>query len=107
MDGQSPTPATQIRNLIYEDETGKLFGVLEIDGRFFIHSILYAPEKLSVIKHYKNILHALEDQLRSRGVEKYYTMADSENGFRFNKLMGFETNLEVWDDIYEVMVKEL
>jgi hypothetical protein len=106
-DGLSHTPETQIRNKLYEDDTGKLFGVLETDGRFFIHTQLYEPQKLSHIKHYKKILKGLEENLREHGLTKYYTMADSVSGFRFNELMGFKTNLEVWNDYLEVMVKEL
>jgi hypothetical protein len=34
-------------------------------------------------------------------------MADSLNGFRFNKMLGFEPAYEVWNDELEIMVKEL
>lgn len=98
---------TPVRNLIYFDGSGALWGEIEVDGRFFIHSIMNEPEKLSTIKHYKKILAELEDQLRSRGLTEYYTMADSATGFRYNEILGFKTNLEVWNDEFEVMVKEL
>lgn len=98
---------TQIRKKIYQDETGELYGVLEEDGRFFIHSTLYDPKKLSVLKHYIDILTALENELVSKGIHKYYTIADSHEGFNFCRAMGFDTNFEVWDNVYEVMVKEI
>ena len=104
--GPSPFPETQIRKVIYEDEYLRCHGVWETDGRFFIHNDLYEPQKPSHIKHYKKFLEALEEQLRSKGFDKYYTFADSPNGFRYNTMMGFRSNLEVWDDIYEVMVKD-
>lgn len=106
-DGPSPSPETSIRKTLYEDYSGKLIGVLETDGRFFIHTQLYEPDKLSTYKHYKKVLSDLEEALHARGLERYYTMADSVEGFNFNTHMGFKTNLEVWNDTYEVMVKEI
>lgn len=86
------------------DETGKLLGLIESDGRFFIHAYLYEPKK---IQHYLDILEALEESLRMRGFETYYTLADSPQTFRYNQLMGFESNFEVWDNLFEVMKKDL
>jgi hypothetical protein len=93
--------------MVYKDETGALYLVVEPDGRLFIHTELKAPGVPSVLKHYKQVLSDLEDGLRQRGITQYYTMADSVEGFRFNELMGFETNMEVWSDCLEIMVKEL
>ena len=94
--------------MLFCDPTiGILFGDVEVDGRFFIHSILVNPDRPSSVKRYRRVLDELEAQLRERGLDRYYTMADSESGFRFNQLVGFESNFEVWDDVYEVMVKEI
>ena len=98
---------TPIHNLLYFGPVGVLFGQIEVDGRFFIHSIINEPGKPSGVKGCREVLSALEDQLRLRGMTEYYTMADSPGGFRFNELMGFETNLEVWNDEFEIMVKRL
>lgn len=105
-DGPCLTPETQTRNVIVDNELGKLYGVLEIDGRFYIHTDFFQPDRAK-IKQYKETLNNLEDNLRDRGLKRYFTMADSVEGFRFNKLMGFNTIYEVWNDQYEVMVKEL
>lgn len=94
-------------NKIFSDETGELYGVVESDGRFFIHSNLYFPSQLSTVKHYEDILWVLEQELKSKGLTEYYTMADSVSGFRFNEHMGFRTVYEVWDNKYEVMKKDI
>lgn len=107
MDGRSPIQGTPIRNILYFDDTGTLYGDIEVDGRFFIHSILVDPYKVSNIKHYRDILAELETRLKEKGLTEYYTMAADANGFRFNELMGFKTAYEVWNDEFEVMVKEL
>lgn len=107
LDGRSPIVGTPRRNILYTGPEGLLIGELEVDGRFFIHGILLNPSKPSSIRAYRKILTEVEYQLRNRGFDRYYTMADSANGFRFNELMGFQTNLEVWNDTLEVMVKEL
>ena len=106
-DGRSPLVGTPHRNILYVGPEGILMGELEIDGRFFIHSMLNNPGTPSGIRGCKRVLHEVEEQLKLRGFERYYTMADSVSGFRFNELMGFRTNLEVWNDELEVMVKEL
>jgi hypothetical protein len=109
-DGQFRTPETQIRKVIYEDELCRVHGVFETDGRFFFHSELTSPEKPSSIKHFKEVLKGIEESLEARGFEAIYTMADSPEGYRYNELFGFKSNLEVWtigDDKFEVMVKGL
>lgn len=106
-DGPFLTPETQNRNLLYEDDTGRLFGVLDTDGRFYIHTELYQPGTPSVLKHYMGIMGLLENNLRERGVQQYYTMADSVSGFKFNEFMGFRTIYEVWNGVYEIMVKDI
>lgn len=98
---------TPIRKLIYQGPEGLLFGEIEVDGRFFIHSILHDPGSVSGFKACRRVIEALDEELRQLGLTEYYTMADSANGFKFNEKMGFRSNLEVWDDKYEVMVKEL
>jgi hypothetical protein len=92
---------------LYNGPEGTLFGEIEVDGRFFIHSLIFNPGTPSGVRGCRRILSELEEQLRARGFERYYTMADSPSGFRFNELMGFKTNLEVWNNELEVMVKEL
>lgn len=82
-------------------------GLVEVDNRFFIHAELHEPTKPSVIKHYLWVLSELEQALKDKGLDKYYTLADSVDTFNYNKLMGFRTNLEVWNDEYEVMVKDI
>lgn len=106
-DGQSPTVGTPIRNILYQGPEGLLIGVVEIDGRFFIHSVMLEPWKPSAVRTYREILAELEKGLRDRGFTQYFTMADSQSGFRYNEMLGFRTALEVWDDKYEVMVKDL
>lgn len=105
-DGPCRIPETQLRELLVDDWSGRLFGVLETDGRFYIHTQFFNPSKAH-FKHYKEILASLENMLRERGLTRYFTMAEDVKGFRFNKLMGFHTIYEVWNDQYEVMVKEL
>jgi hypothetical protein len=98
---------TPSRNILYRDDECVIIGEKEVDGRFFIHSILGDPSKPSSIRKYRNILDELGKQLKDRGYDSFYTMADSLNGFRFNKMLGFEPAYEVWNDELEIMVKEL
>ena len=106
-DGQSPSVETPIHKVIYEDEYGKCYGVLDYAGRFFVHNEFKDPSKVESIKHYKEVQAELEDQLRQRGLKRYFTMADSVENFKFCQMFGFQTALEVWEDKYEIMVKEL
>lgn len=105
-DGLSRIPETQIRKTIYKDDTTELIGVLDTDGRFYIHSILSNPNSTAQIRKNKDILANLEIELANRGINRYYTFADSPINFRYNEMMGFQTNLEVWDGAYEVMFKD-
>lgn len=106
-DGRSPIQATLTPNILYQGPEGQLYGVVEPDGRFFIHSVMLEPWKPSAVRTYREILAELEKGLRARGFTEYFTMADSQSGFRYNEMLGFRTFYEVWNDEYEVMVKDL
>jgi hypothetical protein len=88
---------------VYDGPEGRLHLVWD-NGRVFVHADINEPER---VHQYKEILSALESELINRGVRTYYTLADSPATFRYNSLFGFRSNLEVWDDVYEVMVKEI
>ena len=106
-DGQSPSAVTPTHKIIYEDEYGTCHGVLDYAGRFFVHNEFKDPSKIGDMRHYADVQAILEEQLRQHGLKRYFTMADSLENFRFCELFGFKTALEVWEDKYEIMVKEL
>jgi hypothetical protein len=106
LDGPSLLAAIQSRRIIYQDETGVLY-YSESPGRHWIGAVLEQPIHLSTIKHFKSIIAALSEELKSKGISELYTVVSSVRRFRFAELFGFETNLEVINNQYEVMRKEL
>lgn len=106
MDGQSLIRGTLHRNDVYVDDTGTL-GCFVVEDRVFAHVELNAEPTLENFKHWKNVLTEFELQLENRGISRYYAAVDSVEKFRWCEFLGMQSNLEVFGNKIEIMVKEL
>lgn len=92
---------------MYADETGEVSAFV-YDGRLFGHVELFVSEpSLSDFKRWKSILKDFDNVLRERGIERYYTLVDSLEKFRWCEFLGLETTYVTINDNIELMVKEL
>ncbi len=107
LDGPSLLQAIQSRNLIYEDETCKIWAwtlgdFIGIDTRIYD----YEDTKLSTYKHWKYLRSVLEEDLRAAGHKVYLTVVDDAVKFRWCEWWGFETAYVTLGEA-ELMIKEI
>jgi hypothetical protein len=107
LDGPSLSQAIQSRNLIYSDDTCKIWSwklgeFVGIDTRMYD----YEDTKFSTYKHWKNLKTVLEDDLRANKHSCYLSVVDSQTKFRWCEWWGFETTYIVLGEI-ELMIKVL
>jgi hypothetical protein len=76
-------------------------------GRLQMHCQYHVPIKPSILKWSKGILIQIELALQDKGVQEYWTVVDSVEGFRYCEFMGFHTTKETFLDKYEYMKKRL
>lgn len=75
--------------------------------RVFVDTQLNGPFTLSTYKHWLKVQESLEKTLKSKGITRYYALVDSYLKFRWCEFVGMRSNLEVFDDVIEVMVKDI
>jgi len=107
LDGPSLSQAIQSRNLVYEDETCKIWAwtlgdFIGIDTRIYD----YEDTKLSTYKHWKYLRAILEEDLRAAGHKVYLTVVDDAVKFRWCEWWGFETTYVTLGEA-ELMIKEI
>ncbi len=74
-------------------------------GRLQMHAAYSVPVTGDVLKYSKEVLAGIDEDLKERGINEYWTLVDSVEAFKYCKIMGFETSLEVIDNKYEYMKK--
>ncbi len=108
LDGPSLLQAIQSRKLIHEDASGKIWAWLLADEFVGIDTRIYDYEdtKLSTYRHWKNLRHILEEDLRAAGYTYYLAVVDDPVKYRWCEWWGFESTLVNLGQI-ELMIKDL
>ena len=105
--GLSTTPETPDPNLLFIDDEGiEVWGLVQ-NGQFHIHSKLHNQTRPSMLKKFAGYLEELEEKLHGYGLTEYYTIADSHANFKFCEHFGFHTTYKVYQNKYELMIKEI
>jgi hypothetical protein len=103
---------SEILNLskeVYKDDDGAVI-VHHLLDRVWLHVDLYEPVNHKILRKGWDVLDALEDNLRSRGIKRYYTCVDTEDRVKFASYYGFRgagqiLNLAGFE--FDIMYKEL
>ena len=106
LDGPSLTAAIHSRKEVAHDETGELFCFVYQD-RLFMESRPYGAYTLTNFKHWRKWRDALEEELRAKGITRYYALVDSLEKFRWCEFLGMRSNLETINDNIEIMVRDI
>jgi hypothetical protein len=92
-----------------DDEFGALIVHYFLD-RIWIHADLYTEVTPKLLRKAWDVLDALEDNLKSRGVKCYYTCIDTADRAKFAHNFGFNATDELLNldgHEFEIMSKEL
>lgn len=111
-DGPSNTVEIPAHKLIYEGAPGKVFLTPHL-GRLWMHVEVTQPINAKRMRECWEVIDALDDALRLKGIKEYHTAVDTHERFRFAQSFGFhainECIRDEWvdKDLFQIMVKDL
>ena len=79
----------------------------QVRGETWVWADILGRVTKANIKHWHSVFDAMDRQLKSKGVECYYTMVSDSGRYRFAKHFGFKTTKVVINQEIEIMRKDL
>lgn len=104
--GPSLTAALQSPKVAYLDPSGTVY-ISVTPEAVWVWADIIGERTLHNFRHWRDVFDAFDHELTSKGVECYYTVVSDVNRYRFAKHFGFKSTGLSFNNILEVMWKDL